>query len=678
MIFTEPMKKITVVVLAKDRERVSQTILELGSLDLRPVESFSGALPLTRSHQGGDQGRLRDIRRRLEGLIIEGGSSVPLQSSGGELPSLQEVESYLDKCDGKMRKLRDAQREVHERSVWNREIRNYLSHMKELPLTTDRAPLLVDQGVCSVEKLQKEMATTPYYLVTATSGGEVLDNPQAISQSQSPTTSTGENVLLITLRRNRGEVQRILHTLEWEDAPYKIPSVQSVLAGLDQQYRETQQQLQEKKQDISFLLRDDVEQLKVWWHAIRFEELHSQVENHFGETKKSVVFSGWIPTNRVERLEQKLREVTNNGILFEVSDPDPEEKEAPPVEMKNAPIVKAFEPLVLNYDVPSYGTIDPTPFVAISYLLMFGMMFGDVGHGLVVALIGFLGGAKAVKAGKDRGIWNLFLYCGISAMAFGVLFGSYFGFQLFPPVWFDYHGIVIENHSFGGLGGIKNINGVFGLTIMFGLVIISIGLIINWINLIRKREWFHLLLDKSGFLGGWVYGFGFYSIYTYVSSGFQTLPPSWIIQIGLLFPLALLIIKGPLEKWREAKEEGDSFTLKGMDIIEYLIMWFVEVLEVCIGFLSHTLSFLRVAGLGISHVVLLSAFFELARMFSPGQGYSVVGILLIVFGNLLVILLEGLSAAIQSLRLNYYEFFSKYFSGGGRLYKPISLGGNDE
>jgi len=102
--------------------------------------------------------------------------------------------------------------------------------------------------------------------------------------------------------------------------------------------------------------------------------------------------------------------------------------------------------------------------------------------------------------------------------------------------------------------------------------------------------------------------------------------------------------------------------------------WILEILEIFSGYLANTLSFMRVAGLGIAHVSLMMAFFAIAGMLrGPGGALTPWSILGLVAGNVLVIALEGLSAGIQSLRLNYYEFFSKYFSGSGRAYAPISL-----
>jgi len=102
--------------------------------------------------------------------------------------------------------------------------------------------------------------------------------------------------------------------------------------------------------------------------------------------------------------------------------------------------------------------------------------------------------------------------------------------------------------------------------------------------------------------------------------------------------------------------------------------WIVEILEIFSGYLANTLSFMRVAGLGIAHVSLMIAFFSIAGMIGgPSGSFTIGSYLVLIAGNVLVILLEGLSAGIQSLRLNYYEFFSKYFSGSGRAYAPVTL-----
>ncbi|MCK5568998.1 MAG: ATPase, partial [Spirochaetes bacterium] len=140
----------------------------------------------------------------------------------------------------------------------------------------------------------------------------------------------------------------------------------------------------------------------------------------------------------------------------------------------------------------------------------------------------------------------------------------------------------------------------------------------------------------------------------------------------------LLYIKGPLHFMKQKKVNGKRFTI--LTLLNFAMEWVVEILEVFGGYLSNTLSFMRVAGLGIAHASLMIAFFKISRMVNPGGGpvyFNILSILILIFGNILVIGLEGLTAGIQALRLNYYEFFTKFFSGFGEMYSPVSLKSRD-
>jgi V/A-type H+-transporting ATPase subunit I len=199
--------------------------------------------------------------------------------------------------------------------------------------------------------------------------------------------------------------------------------------------------------------------------------------------------------------------------------------------------------------------------------------------------------------------------------------------------------------------------------------VIGLGLALNWINLVAKGRWFRLVFDKGGLLGSWIYAGGVYIAYFYVRHDYRQLPSGNLLLLLAGLPALLLFLKAPLE-FRQ--HEDRSFTI--FTPIDFLMEWILELLEIFTGYLANTLSFMRVAGLGIAHVSLMMAFFIIAGMVEgPGGEYTIGSYLILAFGNILVIALEGLSAGIQSLRLNYYEFFSKYFSGTGKIYAPVSL-----
>jgi len=257
----------------------------------------------------------------------------------------------------------------------------------------------------------------------------------------------------------------------------------------------------------------------------------------------------------------------------------------------------------------------------------------------------------------------LIVWCGFSSVVFGVLLGSFFGMDIIKPLWFDFHGIIAGHNSESSV--VKNISDILAITLYFGIFVITLGLLFNWVNIIRSRQWAELLFDKGGILGGWIYGGGIYIAFYYVSHDYKMFPESMIMFLLVGLPSILLFIKEPYHffKHKKADEKFGPTT-----VMNFFMYWVVELLEIFSGYLSNTLSFMRVAGLGIAHVCLMISFFTLAEMTS-----GIASVAILVLGNILVIGLEGLSAGIQALRLNYYEFFTKFFHGTGKLYTPISL-----
>jgi V/A-type H+-transporting ATPase subunit I len=209
--------------------------------------------------------------------------------------------------------------------------------------------------------------------------------------------------------------------------------------------------------------------------------------------------------------------------------------------------------------------------------------------------------------------------------------------------------------------------GILGLTVKFGIIVIYTGLVLNWINLFRKKAYLQLTLDKNGLLGGILFGIGIYMGFAFVESGYKSFPSDPWIAPAITILLVLLFLRGFLAYYISAKQGGEHQDL-GAVTMDVVMEWFVDILEIFTGYLSNTLSFMRVAGLGIAHAALMQSFKELSSLV---DGFG--GVMIFILGNILVIVLEGLSSGIQSLRLNYYEFFSRYFTGKGVAYQPLGL-----
>jgi V/A-type H+/Na+-transporting ATPase subunit I len=661
MIITGKMKHLTGAVLHSDSEAVTREMLRLGVLDFISFQDNSAewknSLEPVRIET--EQSRLTGLRERIETLFGVTGSHPSAEAmfvpeDEGFSASFDETGRRLDKIAAGIQRVREEQRLVSQELNRIKELHRHLSSPgpAEKHRQGQRFIEIRFGHPQSGKDVEFRSALEPYPSVYL------------------------ENGMLMSLKRDEAAVKTLLNSFGWvETEPVEEKREEPGIPDreIEEKKRELQARNSELERKAKEIVEKEKEALLQLWKEIRIRELSGTISGTYGKTAKTFIFSGWVPADYEKKLDTGIRKASGNRCYLEWRTPlSGENKDLPrqvPVIMNNPSWLRPFEKLVTNYAVPAYGTVDPTIFVALFYCAMFGLMFGDVGHGLVVFLIGFAGRLKGEKSGrKDREhfLFPLFRWCGVSAMIAGLLFGSWFGFQLFPPLWFDYHGIVNGHQA---AGSVKTITDILLITIYFGIIVIALGLLLNWYNRLVRRDWIGLILDKGGLVGGWMYAAGTWAAFRFVRSGYRELPDSALLAMLLGVPALLMGLK-PVLEWRYYHKR-ERFT--AMTAVNLLMEWIVELLEVFSGYLSNTLSFMRVAGLGIAHVSLVTAFFQIADMAAGPGGYSLWSIIILILGHALIIGLEGLSAGIQSLRLNYYEFFSRYFDGSGRAYAPVTL-----
>jgi len=485
--------------------------------------------------------------------------------------------------------------------------------------------------------------------------------------------------LLISMKRDTEQIGKILLKAGWTqiELPDELQSVkEDVFKELSVKLEKLIDEQKKYETKANDLIKREEKYLRDVWVNLRVNELFDIIQTNFKSSSRTVIFSGWLPVSKKEKLTETIKKASENRCYLEWSEPESKHTVADqvPVQFNNPKILAPFQMLVTNFGVPQYGTIDPTPFVMPIYLAMFGLMFADIGQGFVLSLLGILGVRFLKNNEQKKGLYNLswlIIWCGLSSAVFGALFGSFFGTGLFKPLWFDFHGI-ISGHSSGN-SAIKDIFDILSVTIYFGISVIYLGLLFNWINLIKTGKWIKLFCDKGGIFGGWIYGGGIYIVSFLIAHDYKVFPPGVVVFLLVGLPALLLFVKEPYHYFKQEAGQGDKKSNLLIAFIKFLMEWLVELLEIFSGYLSNTLSFMRVAGLGIAHVSLMMAFFTMAGMTS-----GIFSVIILILGNIMVIGLEGLSAGIQALRLNYYEFFTKFFHGTGELYTPISLSSSNK
>ena len=386
-------------------------------------------------------------------------------------------------------------------------------------------------------------------------------------------------------------------------------------------------------------------------------KLLSRARGHFRKTGNACLIAGWVPDKKVPGLRAAVTAATGGHCYIEVRTPRdvPGVKEGRvkvPVLFRNPFFARPFELLTSTYGIPAYDTIDPTIFVAVTFLLMFGVMFGDIGQGLVLSLLGALL-VRGRRAAQVKKAGALILSCGLSSTVFGFLYGSFFGVESwFKPLW------------------VRPMNNVFlflKAAIFFGIAVVTLGLVLNIVNALRTRDWVRGIFDKAGLLAGVIYwGGAGLVINALMIEGKGVTRGLVFLVVGL--PIVLLFLKAPF-----ARLTGRTTRLFPEGALSYVLETVIEVIEIFIGFLSNTLSFIRVAAFALAHGMLFMAVFSLSDVIARTPGGSISSALIILLGNILVFFLEGMIVTIQAIRLEYYEFFGKFFNAEGARYEPITI-----
>lgn len=384
-----------------------------------------------------------------------------------------------------------------------------------------------------------------------------------------------------------------------------------------------------------------------------------QAQSFFAPAGRFVVIAGWVPEESAPRLHAALRASLGERAVIDLERPEslPEVSEGilkVPILHRNPLLLRPFQRLVQLYGTPDYAEVEPTAFFAASFLLMFGLMFGDVGHGLVLFSAGFLL-FRHFPRFLDYGI--LLMEAGTASALFGLLYGSFFGVEgLLPVLW---------------MSPLTDLRRFLALAIGLGVVLVSAGLVINVVNGWRSGNRLDALLGPRGLFGAFLYWVVLALLLRAALPGSFTLP-NWAL-FAMLGVSVLMLAARP---WlvRRFRREGPPRPAAargpaGLVLLEAS----VELVDTVFTYFANTLSFVRVAAFAAVHAGVFLAVFALADTVARLRFGGSLSVAALVAGNAVMILLEGLAVSVQVLRLEYYEFFGKFFRGGGESYHPLSL-----
>lgn len=434
---------------------------------------------------------------------------------------------------------------------------------------------------------------------------------------------------------------------EYDGTPEEAyQDLEKEIQGLNEKLNQTNERISSKLSSSGgdiLLARQRLEKLSANFDVRKLAACTEDKEETF------YILCGWMTEKDAAAFSEEVK--TDKNLYCIIEDDHNNTYSKPPTKLKNPKIFKPFEMFIRMYGLPDYNEFDPTIFVAITYAFIFGAMFGDVGQGICLTIGGFL-----LYKFKKMDLAAIVGTAGIFSTFFGFMFGSIFGFEdIIDAVWLR----PIEHMT--QLPFIGRLNTVFIVAIVLGMGLIMLTMIFHIINGFKAHNLEAALFDTNGIAGFVFYAAVVLTIFLFMTG--NSLPAVIVLVVMFVIPLLVMALKEPLAALLEKKSEVMP---KGKVI--FFVQAFFELFEVLLSYFSNTLSFVRIGAFAVSHAAMMEVVLMLAGAENGGSPNWIV----VVLGNLFVCGMEGLIVGIQVLRLEYYEFFSRFYKGSGREFKPYS------
>lgn len=464
------------------------------------------------------------------------------------------------------------------------------------------------------------------------------------------------------LAEDTPEIDDIFSSLYFERM--RVPSFihgtpEAALTRLREEISTNREQLEAAKKQFQELVDAQRDRYYKLYTRLKFLSDSFDMRKYVSVLKRQFIdvfyITGFVEESRADDFAKSLRQISD--VSVEVKPHDSDKRLHPPTKLKNGWFSRPFEMFVEMYGLPAYGDFDPTPFVAFTYSLLFGVMFGDLGQGLVLVLGGWL-----LWKFKHFQIGAVVNRIGIFSCIFGTLYGSVFGFEeLLTPF---YTGVLGLPGKPVEVMAPENTNRILIAAVALGVLLICACILLDIFVSLHKRDYERALFSANGVAGFVFYGAVLFGAVMMFLAGKNYFTHLYVLLL-IVLPLAVILFKEPLGNLLRGLSARPE---EGMG--SYLAVAPFELFEVVLSFFSNTMSFLRVGGFVLSHAGMMAVVFTLSEMVGSAASPAV-----IIIGNLFVMGMEGLIVGIQVLRLEFYEMFSRYFDGDGKPFSPVTVKG---
>lgn len=608
-----PMKRVSIVCMREDREKVLKA-LQYSALMMIEV-SDTGVL--------GDDRESSERQRRVEQLLRElnkygekkGLFAQPTEIGESAFDTLSD--STVSLCDN-IENLIKKREELVSEEAFLQSIVETLQDWTELKTQAQDLKQTKSADVMTVK-----LPTAKYPLFEERIA-DLAANFEKVSEN-------GKTVQLITvcLKEESRELRTVLSDCEAEEV--RLPILSGSVAEKLDETKKRMSVISNEKKAIGELLEESAKSSKTEVETL-FEQYRASADRseiRLSETVETVFIKGWVRADCMDRLKSVISEATP---IFDVEARDPDEDEDVPTSLENGKLVSQFEGITEMFNPPKYNDYDPNAVMAPWYWIIFGMMMGDAGYGLMMAVLIFIGKKLMKPRGSMAKLMNVLLYSSVTTIFFGVLFGSYFGEELFPPIiGFTSMGDPIKMLLF---------------TIIIGVLHIFTGMITKMVIDIKSGHPWDAIFDQLS----WIFvilGIGLIFIKPLQKMG---------IVIAVAGALIVLFTAGRNKKGIFGKVTGGLLGLYNIT-----------------AYFSDILSYSRILALGLATGVVGMVMNMLAGMIQGSVIGFILSLVIYVVGHVFNLVLGLLSAYVHASRLQYIEFYGKFYEGGGKVFKPFGI-----
>lgn len=645
------MKRLTVLSLASDADAIVRKLMNLRCVEIQNTEIGDGEILSAHFDTDGQKsradGRLRKIRETIPllnryttrkkglGRSLHRVNREAFLSDGRAEEAWKTVEKTLSICE----RMKAIEGEVTRMESQQEALQPWLEYDVVLSLDGSEKTTLILGSYPSGVSMDAAMAE----LLEAGAYAELVSEEK-----------NGTFLSVLCHKTDEERVNRVLASRGFVKTTFRDIDTTAAVAhdGLVSKLSELESEREQQEE----LLRVYAENLDLIEILCDIEETNANAARHLHKlatTKKCAVLDGWIPKFTHDAVVEVL---ASFECAYEIADPAPEDE--PPVLLRNNRFAMNFEWVIGMYAYPKYGAFDPTFIMSIFYFVLFGLMFADVGYGLLLVAGCFLGIKLLNPKPTMRRMLSMFAYCGVGSIVMGLIFGGWFG-DLPTAIMTNMLGLPVDTgvgHFFGSglwFNPLDDPMTFLILSLGVGAVHLIAGMVIRFVVLCREGH---------------------------AAEAICTIVPYWVLFAGLI-----MLVLGMLgDPFAIASKVGPYVALAGAVLILLLngygrknifsrIIGGLGGLYGLINYASDLLSYSRILALGLVAGVIAKVINLITMLGATGAVGFVVMIIILLVGHALNLAINVLGTFVHTSRLQYIEFFGKFYEDGGRPFEPAAV-----